>query len=80
MISNKESAMPNILIRDLSPETIKMLKARAHRSGRSMQSELKNILEGAARMESLDAALLSARIRRMLGDREHTDSADLMGT
>jgi len=72
--------MPNILIRDLSPETIKQLKARAHRSGRSMQSELKNILEGAAKTESLDAALLSARIRRMLGDREHSDSAELAGS
>jgi plasmid stability protein len=72
--------MPNILIRDLSPETIKQLKAKAHRNGRSMQSELKNILEEAARMESLDAALLSARIRRMLGDREHMDSIDLVGT
>jgi plasmid stability protein len=69
--------MPNILVRDLSPETIKQLKARAHRNGRSMQSELKNILEGAAKMESLDAAILSARIRRMLADREHSDSADL---
>lgn len=69
--------MPSILVRDLSPETIKQLKARANRSGRSMQSELKNILEGAAKMESLDAALLSARIRRMLSDRQHTDSADL---
>ena len=72
--------MPDILIRDLSPETIKQLKAKAHRNGRSMQSELKNILEEAARMESLDAALLSARIRRMLGDREHMDSIDLVGT
>jgi plasmid stability protein len=80
MISNKESDMPNILIRDLSPETVKQLKARAHRNARSMQSELKSILEGAAKMESLDAALLSARIRRMLGDREHTDSADLVET
>lgn len=71
--------MPDILIRDLSPETIKKLKARAHRNGRSMQSELKNILEGAARMESLDSALLSARIRRMLEDRDHTDSAELSG-
>jgi plasmid stability protein len=69
--------MPNILVRDLSPETIKQLKARANRSGRSMQSELKNILESAAKMESLDAALLSARIRRMLSDRQHTDSVDL---
>ena len=72
--------MPNILVRDLSPETIKQLKARAHRNARSMQAELKYILEGAAKVESLDAALLSARIRRMLGDREHTDSADLAGT
>jgi plasmid stability protein len=72
--------MPNILIRDLSPETVKQLKSRAYRNGRSMQAELKNILEGSARVESLDAALLSARIRRMLGDRDHTDSADLSGS
>jgi hypothetical protein len=42
-----------------------------------MQSELKNIIESAAQVESLDAAILAARIRRMLGDREHTDSSDL---
>ena len=71
--------MPNILIRDLSPETIKQLKSRSHRNGRSMQSELKSILEAAARAESLDSALLSVRIRRMLAGREHTDSADLEG-
>ena len=71
--------MPNILIRDLSPETIKQLKSRAHRNGRSMQSELKSILEYAARTQSLDAALLSARIRRMLEDRAHSDSMDLAG-
>ena len=69
--------MPNILIRDLSPETISLLKARAHRNGRSMQSELKNILERAAQSETLDTALLSARIRRMLGEREHGDSSRL---
>ena len=69
--------MPNILVRDLSPETISLLKARAHRNGRSMQSELKSILDSAAQTEALDAALLSARIRRMLGGREHSDSAQL---
>ena len=69
--------MPNILVRDLSPETVKQLKSRAHRNGRSMQSELKNIIEGAAQVESLDAAILAAKVRRMLGDREHTDSTDL---
>lgn len=69
--------MPNILIRDLSPVTIRLLKARAHRNGRSMQSELKYIIEKAAQVESLDAALLSAKIRRMLGDREHSESGPL---
>ena len=68
--------MPDILVRDLNPDTVKYLKSRAHRNGRSMQSELKSILEKAAQAESLDAALLSARIRRMLGDREHSDSAE----
>jgi hypothetical protein len=43
-----------------------------------MQSELKSIIERAAQTESLDAAILSARVRRMLGDREHTDSSELM--
>jgi len=66
--------MPNLLIRGLSPETVKLLKSRAHRNGRSMQSELKHILETAAQTETLDAALLSARIRRMLAGREHSDS------
>jgi plasmid stability protein len=68
--------MPDVLIRDLSPDSVKYLKQRAHRNGRSMQSELKSILEKAAQAESLDAALLSARIRRMLGGREHSDSAE----
>ena len=71
--------MPNILIRDLSPETVKQIKSRAHRNGRSMQSELKSILESAARAESLDAALLSAKIRRMLSGGDHTDSSELAG-
>ena len=69
--------MPSILVRDLSQETVKLLKARAHRNGRSMQSELKSIIERAADTEAIDAALLSARIRRMLGEREHSESAEL---
>jgi len=69
--------MSNILVRDLSPETIRFIKARAHRNSRSMQSELKNIIEMAARSESLDTALLSARMRRMLGEGDHRDSADV---
>ena len=69
--------MPSILVRDLTPETVKLLKARAHRNGRSMQSELKNIIEKAAQTEAMDAVLLSAKIRRMLGEREHSESAEI---
>ena len=71
--------MPNILVRDLDDETIKHIKARARRNGRSMQSEIKSIIEKAALSESQDSVILSARIRRMLEGREHTDSAELDG-
>ena len=67
--------MPNILVRDLDDETVKQIKVRARRNGRSMQSEIKSIIENAALSESRDSVVLAARIRRMLGDREHSDSA-----
>lgn len=69
--------MPDVLIRDLSPETIKNLKGRAHRNGRSMQAELKSIIDQAAQTEFMDAEILSAKIRRMLEGRRHTDSAEV---
>lgn len=41
--------MPDILVRNLEPETVAELRARAKRNHRSMQSEVKSILEEAAR-------------------------------
>jgi hypothetical protein len=40
--------MSAILVRGLDPETIERLKARAKRNGRSLQSELKILVERAA--------------------------------
>jgi hypothetical protein len=40
--------MPDILIRGLNAETVTRLKARAERNGRSLQSEVKMVLERAA--------------------------------
>ena len=40
--------MPDILVRGLDPETLKRLKARAKQHGRSLQSELKLLVEQAA--------------------------------
>ncbi len=70
--------MPQLLVRDLSPEVIEQLKKRARRNGRSMQSEVKTIIEKAAQAESMEAANLAASVRRMLSDREHSDSAELV--
>jgi predicted HicB family RNase H-like nuclease len=40
--------MPQLLVRDLDPETVERLKLRARRHGRSLQGEVEAILEAAA--------------------------------
>ncbi|WP_161893614.1 FitA-like ribbon-helix-helix domain-containing protein [Gordonia spumicola] len=40
--------MPALHIRDVSEETIASLKRRAHRHGRSVQQELRNVLDRVA--------------------------------
>lgn len=40
--------MPDILVRGLDAETVKRLKARANQHGRSLQSEVKMLVERAA--------------------------------
>ena len=69
--------MSEVLVRDLDPLVLQRLKQRAARSGRSLQAELKSILEAAARPVE-DAAALAARIRRSLKGRRHSDSAELI--
>jgi len=70
--------MAQVLVRDLRPAVVARLKARAQRRGRSLQTELKDILEQASRQSALDARMLAARIRRQLAGRKHTDSAELL--
>ena len=69
--------MSQVLVRDLDPEVLDRLKRRAGNSGRSLQAELKAILEQAARPAG-DVPALAARIRRKLSGREHSDSAELL--
>jgi plasmid stability protein len=69
--------VPNVLVRDLSDKALARLKARAGARGRPLQSELKSILEQAAKAGP-DIATLAARIRRRLGGRRHSDSARLI--
>jgi plasmid stability protein len=69
--------MSQVLVRDLDPAVIMRLKARARRSGRSLQAELKYILEQAA-MSNAGLRAEAERISRRLANRRHTDSAVLL--
>lgn len=70
--------MAQILVRGLDDGVVEQLKKRARREGRSLQSEVKTILEQAAQLD-MDAALkLAAAIRRGFAGRTFSDSADLI--
>jgi antitoxin FitA len=70
--------MAQVLIRELGADVVARLKARAKQRGRSLQTELKEILEQASRQNALDARKLAALIRRQLAGRTHSDSAQLV--
>lgn len=70
--------MGQILVRDLNDEVIERLKDRARNDGRSLQSEVKLILEQAARADVKAARKLANDIRKRFKGRKLTDSADLI--
>jgi plasmid stability protein len=70
--------MAQVLVRNLGKTTVERLKRRARNHGRSLQAELHDILERAARTDIADARRAAEQIRRKLSDREHADSAELI--
>jgi plasmid stability protein len=71
--------VPDILVRDLSERALELLKAQARARGRSLQAELKQILEQTAQAADVDAALAIAdQIRHELAGRTLGDSAELV--
>lgn len=70
--------MARVLIRDLDERTVNRLKERAVRNHRSLQAELKMIVERAAVLDMPDSSAAAARIREKLRGREHSDSAALI--
>ncbi|HVR44511.1 MAG TPA: plasmid stabilization protein [Thermoanaerobaculia bacterium] len=70
--------MARVLIRDLDERTVAVLKARAARNDRSLQAELRGIVERAAAMDVLDSRAVAARLRRKLSGRKHSDSVALI--
>ena len=70
--------MPDILIRGLSGEKLKRLKARAKQHGRSLQSEAKLLLEQAAGVDGAEIAAMLDGWKKRFAGRRFSDSADLV--
>jgi antitoxin FitA len=70
--------MTQLLIRDLQTETVQRLKARAKRHGRSLQGEVKAILEAAAGYSMAEAQMNAETWAARLAGREFSDSAELI--
>ncbi len=71
--------MPQILVRGLDEKTVRRLKARARTSGRSLQQEIKDILERAATTPTMvEARRLADTWRRRLAGRSFSDSTRMI--
>ena len=70
--------MSQVLIRNVPPATLSKLKERARRRGRSLQAELKTLLEASAGVDAGRTRELAASLRRRLSGRAHSDSAALL--
>jgi antitoxin FitA len=70
--------MSNVLIRNVDDEVLVRLKARAKRSRRSLEAELRLVLEESAQVGRERATAAAERFRRSLEGRRHTDSVLLV--
>jgi len=70
--------MPDILIRGLEPETIRQLKIRAKRHGRSLQREVKLLVEQASGAGAQEIAAMFDRWERRFAGRKFSSSVRLI--
>lgn len=70
--------MAQILVRDLADEVVETLKARAREHRRSLQAEVKLLLEEAVRVDRATARRRIEEVRDELAGRPMSDSAELV--
>ena len=70
--------MSQLLIRNLAEETIEQLKNQAKLHNRSLQGEVKQILEENVKMSIKDARTKARKIRASFGKKMFSDSAHLI--
>lgn len=70
--------MAQVLVRNVPDDVVTRLKQRAARKGRSLEAELRYVLEAAARLELGEFRRRAGEIRRQLEGRYHSDSTALI--
>jgi plasmid stability protein len=70
--------LAQVLVRDLDPEVVEAIRESARRHGRSLEAELRLILESAARHRSTNFWRTAERLRKRTTNRQKTDSAELI--
>lgn len=70
--------MPDILVRDIDPEKLERLKARAKQNGRSLQSEVKLLLEKAVGNSNEEILAILNTWKQRFAGREFSSSVDLI--
>lgn len=68
--------MPQLLIRNLEPETVDALKQRARNNHRSLQAEAQLILEKAAAVQANDFWANSQKIRKTVQQNKQQTFSD----
>ena len=70
--------MPQLLVRNQDEDTITRLKALARRHGRSLQGQVKIVLEEAATLPAGEVSALVEKWQRRLTRRRFSDSAGII--
>src|SRR5207302_412523 len=77
-VPREEWIMPNVLVRDLDDDVLKLLKAAARANGRSLQAEIHDALKRATTRHLAETRRLSTRWLKRLRRSPHSDSAALI--
>jgi len=70
--------MGQVLVRNLPSEVVRKLKSRAKEHRRSLQEELKEILENAAQQSTKEVQAKVDQVRKLFAGRRFSDSSDLI--
>ena len=70
--------MPQLLVRDLDEDTIKRLKALAKQQGRSLQGQVKIVLEEAAMLPASGVSAIIERWQRRFAGKRFNDSTRIL--